>query len=670
MDIENILRKLRPILGSKIDLLWLEYQINPENRKEIEGIVYGLAAKYLRDDLERKEILLVPPLEELSAGDYPLAIVSYNQKLLHQFGLREDEWIQHIGIFGRTGSGKTNVGFLIVNQLFEKQKPFLIFDWKRNYRDPLSLPGTKNLLVFTPGRNISPFFFNPLIPPKGTSPNTWLKKLIEIMCHVYWLGEGVSYLLQRAIDSVYENTSSFPTMLDVKTWLEKYKAKGREAQWMDSTLRAVGTLCYGETGNILNSANPMPIEELLKQNVILELDALSNNDKTFLIESLLLWIHHFRLQEPEREIFKHAIIIEEAHHILLKGKGSKETIMDIILREIRELGESITLIDQHPSLISIPSLGNTYCTITMNLKHARDVNTIAEAMLLEISERAYLGKLEVGEAIVKLQGRWPKPFLVRFPSLKLKKGSVSDEQIKRQILGDSALNEEIPLLPVICEEIPLIPPQGNIEKQYYKNSEIREDERRLLEDVIHYPISGIAERYERLGLSVRHGNKIIKDVVASGLLSSSIITTPEGKVRYLQLSKEGKNVLRKSGIEIPDQREGGPAHEYWKYRIAEHCKQMGYQVEIEKPLGQGQSVDIDASHESGSIAIEIETGKSDAVENINKNLEAGYSKVFSLGLNKIISRRIQAAWNKTNTGKNGNVVILDIQSFMREESLG
>jgi hypothetical protein len=36
------------------------------------------------------------------------------------------------------------------------------------------------------------------------------------------------------------------------------------------------------------------------------------------------------------------------------------TVTDVILREIRELGEAIVCLDQHPSLISKPALGNTY----------------------------------------------------------------------------------------------------------------------------------------------------------------------------------------------------------------------------------------------------------------------------------------------------------------------
>jgi len=99
-----------------------------------------------------------------------------------------------------------------------------------------------------------------------------------------------------------------------------------------------------------------------------------------------LWIHHYRLPEKDREKLKHVLVIEEAHHILLRKKQEMigtEAITDIILREIRELGESIVLIDQHPPLISMPALGNTYTTICFGLKHKTDMNTISDSLLLE-----------------------------------------------------------------------------------------------------------------------------------------------------------------------------------------------------------------------------------------------------------------------------------------------
>jgi len=59
---------------------------------------------------------------------------------LYPFGLREDEFIQHIDIFGRSGSGKTNLAYSLLYGLLKAKKPFRVFDWKRYYsRFDLSL---------------------------------------------------------------------------------------------------------------------------------------------------------------------------------------------------------------------------------------------------------------------------------------------------------------------------------------------------------------------------------------------------------------------------------------------------------------------------------------------------------------------------------------------------
>ena len=42
-----------------------------------------------------------------------------------------------------SGAGKTNLTFQILRQLRERKKPFLVFDWKKNYRDLSQLPEFK-----------------------------------------------------------------------------------------------------------------------------------------------------------------------------------------------------------------------------------------------------------------------------------------------------------------------------------------------------------------------------------------------------------------------------------------------------------------------------------------------------------------------------------------------
>ncbi|MDA2912530.1 DUF87 domain-containing protein [Acidobacteriia bacterium AH_259_A11_L15] len=661
MDTEEIFQKLRPILGDRLDPLWLEYQLNPKKRSEIDGFLQLLAAKHLGKPYTTKRIFLEPPPAEQSGGDYPLGTVVYGPRGFGSFGLRQNEWIQHVGIFGRTGSGKTNVGFLVAKSLLAKGIPILVFDWKRNYRDLLQVVGRGQLVVYTVGRNVAPFTFNPLIPPEGTKPSIWLKKLIEIMCHVYWLGEGVAYLLQEAIDGIYEQfgmydnePESFPTLADVKEWLIKAKVKGREAQWMDSTKRAIATLCYGDIGKVLNVRQPSGLGALLKRNAVLELDALTNADKTFLIEAMLLWIHHYRLQEQSRETLKHAIIIEEAHHVLLKRKQSKETIMDVILREIRELGESIILIDQHPSLISVPSLGNTYCTVAMNLKHGHDVSTIANATLLGAEEKEYLGKLPVGHGIVRLQGRWYKPFLVKFPLVYVDKGKMTDRDVAAQSPGLSGASIEILADGKRKAEILPMRPAEKLTKE----------EIELLRDVMENITSGVAERYCRLNLSSYFGNKVCTVLLLKGLIEPVDISSGKGRVRLLWLTEKGKEALKNLGFEVPTRGRGGPEHEYWKEKVAQHLERRGYKVEMEKPVGGGKTIDLLAGKEGREVAIEIETGRSDAKENVQKCVRAGYETIVVLVTRRNLVHAIARQTDPPECPSYPRIIIRDVRSFL------
>lgn len=649
MKIEDIFKKLKPISEKDLDMLWQEYILaDTKTQKSMEDLLRLVLAKNLGETFEEKEILLEPPPKELSQGEYPLGVVHYGKEGFHWFGMREKEWIQHVGIFGRSGSGKTNVAFLIVLNLLKHGKPFLVFDWKRNYRDLLSLDCSGEILVFTVGRSVSPFHFNPLIPPPGTPPTIWLKKLIEIMCHSYFLGEGVAYLLQKAIDTVYTQFGVYegknrvhPTLKDVKDYLEGYKAKGRESAWMDSALRAVGVLCFGEVGKVLNQREDLQMEELLRKNAVLELDALTNSDKTFLIESLLLWIHHYRMAQGGREKFKHAILIEEAHHILLRKKQEimgEEAITDVILREIRELGEAIILLDQHPSLISKPALGNTYTTIAMNLKHRADISMISDSLLLDMDRTRYLGKLDIGMAMVKLQGRWFDPFLVKFPLVRIEKGVITDEEVNKRMKG---LIETDPKVSMDRGELTEPDSYGrgvfrvSLSEGKGKEEGFSGCEALLLKDIGKHRFSSTSDRYARLGLNAYQGNKAKDSLINKGLIEARDFPTQTGRIKLLIPTEKGMALLRSLGVNPHiSHRTGGPDHEYWKGKLADYFRERGYRVTEEKPIGGGKTVDLVAESDEERIAIEVETGKSDAFYNLTKDLKEEFDKVIVVNLKR------------------------------------
>jgi len=664
---EDICVKLRPILGEKVDRLWRAYMVeDTDGKREIEQILNMLYVDNINTDFSSKNIdTLVPPPAENVRGEYPIGEITYAGKKLYPFCLREHDWIKHVLIVGASGSGKTNLCFQVLKNFIYKKKPFLVLDWKRNYRDIITESYGKDVRIYTVGRAVAPFRFNPMIPPPGTSPKTWLKKLIEIIAHATYVGEGVMYLLQRALDKTYREFGlygskpvvNYPTLKDLLNTIENTEAKGREAGWMSSTLRALGALTFGETGKTFNIRQQSDMVDLLDQQVILEMDSLTNTDKIFLVESILLWIHHYRLSSPtqKREEFDHAIILEEAHHVIGKDKSDLvggESITDVIIREIRELGESVIIIDQCPSLLSLPARGNTWCTIVLNLKDAKDVNSAASSLLLDSADRKVLGRLDIGEAVAKIQGRWHKPFMINVPHIPIKKGSVNDKMVSEMMRPYSTYSTSETVTTVEEREIP------HSEDLRKIRTGITSEEQILLKDIYSNKLSGVVERYRRLEWSRRKGNELKNSLLKKQFIDTEEIPTKSGRVIVLKLTREGKRIYNvpiiKKSLII---REGGITHEYWKNKYAELLKSKGFDITFEKPIGEGKSVDVVATKNGKQIAIEVETGRSDILSNLNKCLQAKFDKIIVVAINEKIESKVKSLLENNDLHQNPKIIL-------------
>jgi len=654
--IDESFRKLKPVFGDEMDLLWSSYLFEDrDGKREIEDLLPILEAQSLRENFE-DNILLVPPSPEDSKGDYPLGVIRHGQKPLHEFCLRDKEIQSHTGIFGISGSGKTNCVYTIIESLKLNKKPFLILDWKANYR---KLAVDKDVLVFTVGRDISPFYFNPLIPPKGVMPQAWIKALVDIISNAYFLGEGVQYLLQETIDKlynefgVYSGKENYPTFRDVEEHLkrEMKNCRGRQSLWYASTMRTLGAINFGVTDKVVNVRKQFPIDKLLEKNCILELDFLSEDDKTFLVESLMLWIYFHKLVNGKRKEFEHAIIIEEAQNILSKksyDRKGKESILDVLFRQIRELGEGIIFISQNPSLINIQSFGNSFTSICFNLKAFADIETVGSSMGLKETEKKWLSKLDIGEAIVKLQGRYPHPFLLKVP-LSKEKGTFDDVELKRIISSYYSEYRDISGCSANPEVISVIS-----KPDIY--SPLSDNELIMLMDVYEHQISKITERYDRLGLNYRAGNESKDFLLKKGMISFEDVSIKNGRIKILKITDNGKDYLREQGVYIHDVKKyGGNTHQYWIDEVAKFLFGKCYEVEIEK-----DGVDVVAVKDDKKFAFEIETGKSDVIKNIEKCLALGFDKIYSVIIEK---ERIEKYRDKFDSEK---VEVVYVKDFLKK----
>jgi len=589
--VDDKLRLLKPVLSpNQWRYLRIQHILekDPRKRREIENMLDFLIAKHV-PGLKTEHILLPPPEMELITGEYPIGGVIYPDKPCGMFGVRENEWIKHCGIFGKTGSGKTTLSVRILRELCRKNKPFMIFDYKRNYRDLLKHPDfeKEDILIFTVGRNdVVPFYFNPKQRPPGVEEYVWIKQLAQIIEKVYLLGPGAN--------DVFMESAGLNTFKEMHEKVLKQKKRARELLWWASVKRTLNAINYPGLGEMVNCFKGYPIHDLLNKKVILELDGLSGSDQAFVIGSLLLWIYHYRMRQPERELLKHFIIIEEAHHLFLKT-GKEEDIADIIMREIREFGEAIIIIDQHPSKISVSALGNLSTKFALTLSLNEDVAAISNAMLLERDEKKYLSMLTLGQCVCR-SDRLPHPLLLSIPNFPLKKGLVTDEDVKRHMNG--YLNDLGP-------EKPQAVKMGNV-WGIQKRETLSPLGRIMLENIAQKPVLGLVKRFKALGFKVSHGYTMINELISLNLI---IPVTIDGN-RLYELTAEGKKAL---GKKIPQRGRGGLEHRYYIEKIKEHYLQNEGFTFLEK-----DDIDLVVETIERTMAIQMETGKSNIQANLTK----------------------------------------------------
>ena len=589
--IEQKLRLLKPILP---DAQWkglrLQYlmESDPRKQRDQENIMDMLLAQQF-PGLLTDEILL-PPLEpDKLDGEYRVGEVVYGPESHGLFGVREAEWIKHCGLFGKTGSGKTTLAVHLIKQICNHDKPFLIFDYKRNYRDLLRHPAFANqeIMVFTVGRNdVVPFLFNPKNKPPGVEEHVWIKQLAQIIEKVYLLGPGANDVFMEASDE--------RTFAQMQEQVLKQKKKARELLWWASVKRTLNAINYPGLGDMVNCIEGHSIPDLLNKKVILELDGLSGSDQAFVIGSLLLWIYHYRMRQPEREVLKHFIIIEEAHHLFLANRR-EEDIADVIMREIRELGEAMIIIDQHPSKMSVSALGNLSTKFCLSMSLNQDVQAVANAMLLDKDQRRYLSMLTLGRCICR-SDRLTQPILLKIPPFDLEKGKTTDEDLKKYMSRYSAITSVKPA--------PMTQP-GNV-RGYSKPEILSPLGRILLADLASDPLLGLVKRFKKLGLKLNQGYKVQTELEGLGLLKP---VTIDGK-KLFDLTLKGRQAL---GKKYSLAGRGGLEHRYYVEQIKAHyLKNEGFTF-LEK-----DDIDLVVESYDHRLAVQVETGKSDMQGNIIK----------------------------------------------------
>ncbi len=136
------------------------------------------------------------------------------------------------------------------------------------------------------------------------------------------------------------------------------------------------------------------------------------------------------------------------------------------------------------------------------------------------------------------------------------------------------------------------------------------------------------------------------------------ISTLRGRIKLFEITEKGQQIITPLGYKPKSWRKGGVEHQYWQYKVAQFFHYKGYKITENYLLGKGKEIDIVVEKDNEKIAIEIETGKSDAYANIQKCLDANVDKILCLTTKPELKIKIREKI------QNNNVAVASVKELL------
>lgn len=431
-----------------------------------------------------------PSQESVALG----AIIDQGQITPLMYAIPKSQLNRHALITGVTGSGKTTTIFSLLDGLWNRTHPsipFMVIEpTKSEYRSFLEKKQEKSqqgipLKIFTLGdETVSPFRINPfefeiLDSDHFTHVQTHIDYLKSVFNAAFVLYAPMPYVLEICLHEVYMDKGwdltisrnlrldpshwgqvggwpVFPTLQDLYNKVDKVTERLGYEERIKMDVKAglktrLESLMLGGKGLMLNTSYGIPIAELLKQPVVLELERIGNDEeKTFLMGLILTRLYEYRRLQagfsyPIR--FQHLTVIEEAHRLLrnvpldsgpdtANMRGQAVETFANLLAEIRAYGEGILISEQIPSKLTPDAIKNTNLKITHRTIAEDDRSVIAGATNMNDDQARFLAVLNQGQAVIFSEGD-DHPVHVEIADLSSRafRSRPSDQEVRQLLTG-------------------------------------------------------------------------------------------------------------------------------------------------------------------------------------------------------------------------------------------
>lgn len=358
----------------------------------------------------------------INAGDITVGKLRSSAKG-DTIGFSLKDLAKHMLVVGTPGSGKTTFSVSLLDRLWKEHHiPFLVIEPAKNeYRALVqSIP---ELQVFTPGKNfISPFVFNPFVPPKNVKLETYKSTLKTAFAAAVSMTTPLDKIFEESINNCYSDFRWLDTYTTddkgkifnitdfVKCFQETFEAIGYTGD--AKNIGRAGVVRLNSLVNLFDNYFSIPIEDMLQKPTVIELAAIENGDQKALIIALLLLsiLAYVNANYIGEGGLKNVILLEEAHVLLDSASGAgqgdanpsaiAQGLLKRMLAEIRSYGVGLVVADQSPRKVSTDVVALTDMKVVFRLVESEDKQIIAASTNMSEAQTQRMSKLKPGEAFL------------------------------------------------------------------------------------------------------------------------------------------------------------------------------------------------------------------------------------------------------------------------------
>lgn len=351
---------------------------------------------------------------------------------------------RHTFVAGATGAGKSQTVRHLLEALHQAGIPWLVIEpAKSEYARMAGRIGGEHVTVLRPGDpDEVPAGLNPLQPEPGFPLQTHIDLVRELFLAAFEAHEPFPQVLAHALTRCYSELGwdlvlsesripgvipKHPSLADLQRVAHEVVSGIGYGKEITDNVRGfidirIGSLRLGTPGRFFEGQYQIDIADLLRRNVVLEIEDVGNDqDKAFFIGTVLIRLYeHLRVNRNEAGTgLRHITVIEEAHRLLKRVESGSPAahaveLFTALLAETRAYGEGIVVAEQIPAKIVPDVLKNTALKIIHRLPAGDDRADVGATMNLDETQSRQVTSLPPGVAAVFADGM-DRPMRIAIP---------------------------------------------------------------------------------------------------------------------------------------------------------------------------------------------------------------------------------------------------------------